>query len=321
VIFPRSCCGDVGAATTINAYEGGTVLVRAIDGAMTGLAFLDRDLCDVEHAGRCHQADHERAVERGRQGDGDDPAGGDWMLDSPDQTIIAGRAAWERIRDHGRMVWGDWLLIGRALFIGRIVALKAADTNRCVGSKYNAAMAAWLRENGLDDVVAQERYQLFLILENLTEIEAWRAGLDDVQRRRLNHPNAIWAHWRRQTDGKRAAPALQHFLKSAMPSHRNGRPVHWPQSFLRRGAEAYRECRSNDVFIIVRAILERAIRSESDVIELLSRTLPRCPLFPRERTSSAWLVMSVKCRFCCKSLFGVTTENYQDRWCVSRAGI
>jgi hypothetical protein len=60
LIFPQSCWGDVGAATTINAYEGGTVLVRAIDGAMTGLAFLDRDLCDVEHAGRCHQADHER---------------------------------------------------------------------------------------------------------------------------------------------------------------------------------------------------------------------------------------------------------------------
>ena len=32
----------------------------------------------------------------------------------------------------------------------------------------------------------------------------------------------------------------------------------------------YRECRSNDVFIIVRSILERTIRSENDLIELLS---------------------------------------------------
>jgi hypothetical protein len=55
-----------------------------------------------------------------------------------------------------------------------------------------------------------------------------------------------------------------------MPSHRNGRPVYWPQAFLRRGAEAYRECHSNDVFIIVRAILERTVRSENDLIEQLS---------------------------------------------------
>ena len=34
----------------------------------------------------------------------------------------------------------------------------------------------------------------------------------------------------------------------------------------------YRECRSNDVFIIVRSILERTIRSENDLIELLLST-------------------------------------------------
>jgi hypothetical protein len=153
-------------------------------------------------------------------------------------------------------------------------------------------MGAWLRENGLDDVVEQERYRLFLIIENLDAISAWRDSLDEAQRRRLNHPNAIWSHWRRQTDGKHSAPA-QHFVKSAMPSHKNGRPIHWPQSFLRRGAEAYRECRSNDVFIIVRTILERTVRSENDLIELLSPEHSHDVRFtPHERTSSARLVMS-----------------------------
>jgi hypothetical protein len=124
-------------------------------------------------------------------------------------------------------------------------------------------------------------YRALMILENLPAIEAWRAGLDDVQRRRLNHPNAIWSHWRRQqADGNRPAPA-PHFVRSAMPSHRNGRPIYSPQSFLCRGAEAYRECRSNDVFIIVRAILERTIRSENDLIELLSPDTAMSALPPR----------------------------------------
>jgi hypothetical protein len=56
-----------------------------------------------------------------------------------------------------------------------------------------------------------------------------------------------------------------------MPSrNKDGTPVHWPQSFLRRGAEAYRECPSNDVFTLVRCILERTIRSENDLVELLN---------------------------------------------------
>jgi len=36
-----------GAATTVNAYEGGTVSIRAIDGAMTGAAFGDSDGVNV----------------------------------------------------------------------------------------------------------------------------------------------------------------------------------------------------------------------------------------------------------------------------------
>jgi hypothetical protein len=194
-----------------------------------------------------------------------------------DDAIEASSASWQRIKDHGRKDWDDWLRVARALLIGRTAALKAADTNRCVGSKYNAAMAAWLRENGLDDVVAQELYRLFLILEDLTEIEAWRAGLDDAQRRRLNHPNAIWAHWRRQTDdGKRAAPAPR-FVKGSVPSHRNGRPVYWPQDVLRRVAMALRETRNNDIFVVGRAVLEAAIPSENVLINLLDAAKPQPP--------------------------------------------
>src|SRR6202041_1047178 len=52
-----------------------------------------------------------------------------------------------------------------------------------------------------------------------------------------------------------------------------------------------------------RAVIEhrRVTRIENDLIELLSPTSPRCRLYPDERTSSARPVMSVKCRYCCKS--------------------
>lgn len=123
------------------------------------------------------------------------------MSASADDAVAVGIAAWARLRDHERATWADWLDVARALAIGRTVALKAAATNKCVGSKYNAAMGTWLRASGLDGVVAQERYRLLLILQNIEAIEAWRASLDDASRRRLNHPNAIWSHW--------PAPAVQ----------------------------------------------------------------------------------------------------------------
>jgi hypothetical protein len=114
-----------------------------------------------------------------------------------DAAIEAGREAWQRLREAPRATWTDWLMVARALIIGRTEALELANTNRPVGTRYNAAMGRWLRETGLADVSAQERYRLLLVLENLPAIEAWRAGLDDAQRRRLNHPGAVWHGWRR----------------------------------------------------------------------------------------------------------------------------
>jgi hypothetical protein len=54
-----------------------------------------------------------------------------------------------------------------------------------------------------------------------------------------------------------------------MPSHKNGKPIYWPQDAVRRGAMALRERTSNDIFRLARAVLEAAIRSESDLTGLL----------------------------------------------------
>jgi hypothetical protein len=140
---------------------------------------LSRQFCD----GTADQADcgvsvhTQHAIERRREGDAHQPAVGDRMTASPDDAVAIGIAAWARLRDHEKATWADWLDVARALAIGRTLSLKDADTNRPLGSRYNTAMGAWLKEHGLADVVAQERYRLLLILQNIEPIEVWRAGV------------------------------------------------------------------------------------------------------------------------------------------------
>jgi len=242
---------------------------------------LETDLRGVHDAGRRDQADDERKIERPRPGDGKHPAGGDRISSATHDAVSDGVAAWSRLRERARASWTDWVAVGRALIIGRTEALKIAETNSPVGSRYNAAMGAWLMANGLDGVNNQERYRALLILENLTAISAWRAGLDEVKRRRLNHPSAIWAHWRRSTKPAEPPRQKQRVVEDASPGEmvdrvhaaaeatRRGKPIYWSQAALRRAHEAMLGCGSNDLLVLARAALQGAIRCESDLLALL----------------------------------------------------
>jgi hypothetical protein len=136
-------------------------------------------------------------------------------MTAADPIVQAGAAAWERLKSRERKSFDDWIAVARAISIGRVEALKAAETNRPLGRKYNLAMRRWLRKNGLADIVPQERYKLLLILENLTAIEAWSAKLSLELRRRLNHPGAIWSRWR-QASATRPGSNNRHHVDSAL---------------------------------------------------------------------------------------------------------
>jgi hypothetical protein len=85
------------------------------------------------------------------------------------------------------------------------------------------------------------------------------------------HPNSVWSHFRRRKqEAERAAPAVRHLVKGAMPSHKHGRPIFWPQDAVRRAHMAMLDSRSHDLLTLARLALEAAIRSENDLIELLS---------------------------------------------------
>jgi hypothetical protein len=62
-----------------------------------------------------------------------------------------------------------------------------------------AAIGARLTTNGFAEISTQERYRAIQCIEHREAIEQWRAGLDDAHRRRLNHPAAVWANWKRAT--------------------------------------------------------------------------------------------------------------------------
>jgi hypothetical protein len=81
-------------------------------------------------------------------------------------------------------------------------------------------------------------------LEHPTEVGTWRAGLNEGKPRTLNHPAAIWSHWRRSL--KPATPACQ-YIRGAKASHKNGKPVYWPGDAIRRAASAIREVYSTDL--------------------------------------------------------------------------
>jgi hypothetical protein len=122
------------------------------------------------------------------------------------RVVKAGVEAWSRLRRNTS--YEDWLSVARALAVGREYAMRVAHADKPCGPRYVAAIGTWLRQHHLDGVTPQERYKALLVLDHLDEITEWRADLDENQRRRLNHPSAILAHWRRVTRPRRQAKQI-----------------------------------------------------------------------------------------------------------------
>jgi hypothetical protein len=127
-----------------------------------------------------------------------DVAGSLNRLDNPtdraQSTILHGQEAWHRLgRDH---TWENWRQVGAALLIGRSGAMHNAGVNRPVGRRYNAAFAAWLNKFGFENLDKADRSRLFAVMDDLTEIETWRATLTPPERLRLNHPSAVFRKWK-----------------------------------------------------------------------------------------------------------------------------
>jgi hypothetical protein len=90
--------------------------------------------------------------------------------------------------------YDDWLMIADGLQAGRESAMAAAQCNTPFGLRYRRELKAWRARNAwtanprLHNSVVSNCYWL---IDNLAQVEAWRATLTDDEREAYNHPTAI----------------------------------------------------------------------------------------------------------------------------------
>jgi hypothetical protein len=224
-------------------------------------------------------------------------------------VIAEGRAAWERIKGQGKPLFSEWILIGKALVAARAACLARAGVNSLYHPAYRRQVRVWLVDNGFDDLDSHERTNSVHMVEHQAEIEAWRAGLSDAERRRCNHPNSVWGLWRRRSAPTRSGPkrpselqARADQLQQELAAERaradrlerelaacrreverrtaarltphGNQNIFWPQDVIRRGAEGMRESRSNDYFTLARRCYERGLPDRTAVLALLDEPPP-----------------------------------------------
>jgi hypothetical protein len=193
-------------------------------------------------------------------------------------AIAEGRAAWTRIRESGKTTFSDWMAIGGALLVLRAQAMRESKSNSCYGPRYQASINRLLDSNGLQDIDSHERRGAIIMVEHRAEIERWRNGLDEVARRRANHPNTIVAHWRRNSSPRRSGPKPKPkeprlpvpamvAVDGAPQAH--GKPIHHSGEAVKRAAMCLRaNWRNNDVFVVARLMLESAYRTDHDLLAI-----------------------------------------------------
>ncbi|MFZ2078025.1 MAG: hypothetical protein WAV38_15510 [Xanthobacteraceae bacterium] len=121
------------------------------------------------------------------------------------RIIRAGRDAWEEIARTES--FESWKVIGRALLIGRKVALAHSGANRAMGQLYSKSFNAWAKQHGFAAMKASTRSVAIELAENENTITAWRDGLPARQRKRLIHPLSVTRRWRAATQYNGKCPA------------------------------------------------------------------------------------------------------------------
>jgi hypothetical protein len=110
------------------------------------------------------------------------------------RTIRRGRDAWEQINKAES--FEGWCAIGAALHVGKLHALKITKANAPWGRNYSREFSEWMRSHGFDAMAKSVRSVAIELHENAKAIEAWRATLQERQRRRLVHPLSNVRRWR-----------------------------------------------------------------------------------------------------------------------------
>jgi hypothetical protein len=188
---------------------------------------------------------------------------------SDDAITAAGREAWGRLQASQRTAWADWRAVGHALKIGKDAALLAAGVLTPFGKPYVQIYGAWLRETGLDEVKSSHRYRLLQCIDNLDQIEAWRASLDEAARNDLNHPDSVWFGWRRATEKPVRRYARPHRPRN-QHAKSHGKPVRPTQDMIRILAAALGQHWTPDRYVLAKALWEEILKHRDELLDLLN---------------------------------------------------
>jgi hypothetical protein len=140
----------------------------------------------------------------------------------------AQRVATNRIIRQGLDCWRQvskstsvetWLTIGRALCIGKAWALDAANTDTAWGSAYSHYFGQWMAKHGFGTMNKHTRSWCIILFEHADEIERWRSGLPERERRRLKNPQSVVRKWRQSCmmrgNGHRCPADLKRYAVTA----------------------------------------------------------------------------------------------------------
>ena len=133
------------------------------------------------------------------------------------RIIRQGRDCWEQINKSNSVE--TWMLIGRALCVGKAWALHAANTNRAWGSAYSRLFGQWMAKHGFGTMNKNTRTWAIALYENAAEIERWRSGLPEKERKRLRDPQSVVRRWRQSCmahgNGHRCPADLKRYAVTA----------------------------------------------------------------------------------------------------------
>jgi hypothetical protein len=184
-----------------------------------------------------------------------------------DQAAIVseGREAVSRIRDRARQTFDDWLLVGKALVVGRTTCMAAAKVNVPNGTPYQKAIRRWLDDNGFGDLDTHERTNAMWMAEHEAEIAAWRMRLTPVARRLANHPNTIVKHMKACTSPTKSGPKTKPHLveRRAEPTACGPRLERPEQDMIRYVGDAMRQSGKQDWYGLAAVSIEAQRRYEN----------------------------------------------------------
>jgi hypothetical protein len=145
--------------------------------------------------------------------------------DRKQRVLARGLECMRRIK--GDQTWEDWLGIGEAMMVITEEAMAEVAVAVWDGNNKRLTrefMSRWeeYERRGTNDprqkpLSKQERWALREVMTT-PDIGAWRATLDGVNRRKLNHPNKVIERWRRATqvsdkEPKKPSPSMSQALK------------------------------------------------------------------------------------------------------------